>query len=400
MNNGKTIVKLRNLSFFFGALAVIAGALFADNLLVVIRWWSAFAAVHGDSAALAEAGVHGLAPWLDWAAVDYSCATTFIPFLGFLLASRALGRAASAAPAGLEFFPYFRAYDSFNVALGLIGTLWGIILIGFFKMDTVGMGDLMTCLHTALFSTLMAVVWVYLIDHPLLRPWLRGAVMRAYGEAVKDEDAEADEILARLNESARGLNATWRDSASSLETLRAAIEKARAETENFADAERSFSVRAEKLDAAYARLAELTARIAESAERAQTLQNSFAAAAEKLRGERDSLSAELTDVRKASAEEIGKARDDAAVQARRAEELEGSLSAARKSAEDALARMKRDEEDYAKRLAALRDENAELASGGAAARAEAAAAAKRAESAEAEADRLGKLVEKIRSVFS
>ena len=68
-------------------------------------------------------------------------------------------------------FPFFRGSDQLNVALGLFGTLWGIIVIGYFDLDSVTMADLMQCLHTALFSTLMAVVWGFLIDRPLVRPY-------------------------------------------------------------------------------------------------------------------------------------------------------------------------------------------------------------------------------------
>ena len=39
-------------------------------------------------------------------------------------------------------------------------------------MDSVTIGHLMMCLHTALFSTLMAVLWVFIADHAILRPYV------------------------------------------------------------------------------------------------------------------------------------------------------------------------------------------------------------------------------------
>ena len=163
---------------FFAAAAAFSALAFADNVSVVARWWAAFAAAGGVATGMPDRIV-GFLPWFDRFAVDHSCATTFIPFFGFLLAARGAWRVLRRRPADPAYFPYFRSFDQLVVALGLIGTLWGIILIGWYDLESVSMRDLMVCLHTALFSTLMAVVWVYLVDHPLVRPLLRGLLRDA-----------------------------------------------------------------------------------------------------------------------------------------------------------------------------------------------------------------------------
>ena len=97
-------------------------------------------------------------------------------------------------------FPFFRGSDQLNVALGLFGTLWGIIVIGYFKLDTVQMADLMQCLHTALYSTLMAVVWVFMIDRPLVRPFFT-RLLEVSGLAETDDGdlaAAVDRLVVRL----------------------------------------------------------------------------------------------------------------------------------------------------------------------------------------------------------
>ncbi len=136
---------------------------FANNVVAIFNWWSSFIAAGGDSSAFA-AKASGFIPWLDWAVVDYSAVTTFIPMLGFL------------------------------------GTLWGIIVIGYFKLDTVTMADLMQCLHTALFSTLAAVVWVFLVDRPLVRPYFT-RLLEETGLAETDDGdlaAAVDRLVVRL----------------------------------------------------------------------------------------------------------------------------------------------------------------------------------------------------------
>lgn len=162
--------KLRILFAASAALTVLSALAFFNNLVAIVNWWRAFVWAGGDTSGV-PAHAPGCFAWLDWTAVDYSAVTTFIPFLGFFFLTRAAGALLKGKRLPADDFPFFRGSDQLNVALGLFGTLWGIIVIGYFKLETVQMADLMQCLHTALFSTLMAVVWVFLIDRPLIRPY-------------------------------------------------------------------------------------------------------------------------------------------------------------------------------------------------------------------------------------
>ena len=180
-------------------LAVQAGLAFVNNVVALVRWWKAFLAAGGDTAGV-PAHLPGCFAWLDWSAVDYSAVTTFIPFLGFLCLTVAAGRMLRGRRMRAGDFPFFRGSDQLNVALGLFGTLWGIIVIGYFKLDTVTMADLMQCLHTALFSTLMAVVWVFMIDRPLVRPLFTRLLERSGLAETDDGDlaAAVDRLVERL----------------------------------------------------------------------------------------------------------------------------------------------------------------------------------------------------------
>lgn len=180
-------------------LFVFAALAFLNNLAAVVNWWRAFAAAGGNSAEMAP--VSGFIRWLDWSAVDYSAVTTFIPALGFFCTSLALVRLITRKRVSAQNFPFFKGSDQLNVALGLFGTLWGIIVIGYFDLKTVSMGDLMMCLHTALFSTLMAVVWVFMIDRPLIRPYFVGLLEECDLADSGDDDLAAvvDRFIFRLS---------------------------------------------------------------------------------------------------------------------------------------------------------------------------------------------------------
>ena len=181
------------------ALAALASLAFANNVVAIVRWWRAFLEAGGDTS-LVGAHAPGFLPWLDWSAVDYSAVTTLIPALGLLCMARALWRMLRGKRMRAGDFPFFRGSDQLNVALGLFGTLWGIIVIGYFKLDAVTMADLMQCLHTALFSTLTAVVWVFLVDRPLVRPYFTRLLERSGLAETDDGDlaAAVDRLVVRL----------------------------------------------------------------------------------------------------------------------------------------------------------------------------------------------------------
>jgi len=191
--------KAKALLALCAAATSVAALAFLNNVVAVVRWWSAFLAAGGDSASV-SAKMPGFIPWLDWTAVDYSAVTTFIPLLGLACMTAGLARIAGGRRVRAGDFPFFRGSDQLNVALGLFGTLWGIIVIGYFKLDTVSMADLMQCLHTALFSTLTAVVWVFMVDRPLVRPFFTRLLEKSGLAETDDGDlaAAVDRLVVRL----------------------------------------------------------------------------------------------------------------------------------------------------------------------------------------------------------
>ena len=180
-------------------LASLAFLAFVNNVVALVRWWRAFLAAGGDTTSV-PARMPGLFPWLDWSAVDYSAVTTLIPLLGLVCLTVASARLLRGRRLRTGDFPFFRGSDQLNVAFGLFGTLWGIIVIGYFRLDTVTMADLMQCLHTALFSTLTAIVWVFMVDRPLVRPLFVRLLDRSGLAEADDGDlaAAVDRLVARL----------------------------------------------------------------------------------------------------------------------------------------------------------------------------------------------------------
>ncbi len=177
------------------AATVVAFLALINNIYVIVKWWQAFFASGGDSSVM-TAEFSGIFRWLDWSVVDYSAVTTFIPALGLLSITLSLLRIIRGKTSRGEDFPFFKGSDQLIIALGLFGTLWGIIVIGYFELETVTMANLMQCLHTALFSTLMAVVWVFMVDRPFLRPIFQRLLFKS-GLALTDDGDLADAV-ARL----------------------------------------------------------------------------------------------------------------------------------------------------------------------------------------------------------
>ena len=238
---------------------------FVNNVAAVAQWWSAFLAAGGDSSSVA-AKMPGIIPWLSWSAVDYSAVTTFIPTLGFLCMTCALGRMLARRRARAGDFPFFRGSDQLNVALGLFGTLWGIIVIGYFRLDTVTMADLMQCLHTALFSTLMAVVWVFLVDRPLVRPYFTRLLERS-GLAETDEGdlaAAVERLVARLGAASDAFDRRQAEFEAAFERRQAAYEQKFAERQ--AAYERDFDARQKEYVEFFRRRIDELERRAEGAE--------------------------------------------------------------------------------------------------------------------------------------
>lgn len=219
-------------------LTVFSGLAFINNLSVVVRWYAAFNAAGGDSGKMPEA-VSGIIPALDWSAVDYSCVSTLVPLLGFVLILRGLILLLRGKRPDPEFFPFFKAYDQLNVAFGLIGTLWGIILIGYYNMETVTMANLMTCLHTALFSTLVAVVWVFVIDHPVIRPFMHRLLEEC--EPYTSENDDVEDVLERLRKGAAGISEIWAQERENLALLVSSLSSAKNDVSGFSEEVKSIA---------------------------------------------------------------------------------------------------------------------------------------------------------------
>jgi len=169
--------------------AALCGAAWVNNIFCSSHW----------SPKYVSEGAHGWVlkgpiTWLDWTAVDVSTVTTFVPFAGFLMVSLGFLRLLRKEMCRGEYFPFFRTYNALNITLGLIGTIWGLIMIGFYDPTKIQMGDIIVCMNTALYSTLIAAVWVYTLANPLrfIMQRMRAAM---YGE---EDDADVESALASL----------------------------------------------------------------------------------------------------------------------------------------------------------------------------------------------------------
>ena len=163
----------KRLLFFLSVVVALAGSVFfgllwSNNLVSAWRYHAML--VEGGDNVVADAQSPGFLSFLNWSVVDVTTVTTLIPFFGFLLITWGLFRIRHD-----EEWPFFEGYGKFNIALGLLGTIWGIILVGYYPPEQISIAALMRCLHTAMFSTLAAVAWVMVIVPVVVRPWL-GAV--------------------------------------------------------------------------------------------------------------------------------------------------------------------------------------------------------------------------------
>lgn len=206
--------------------ALFATAAFVNNVFAVANWWRAFLAAGGNGEAV-SAKAPGCFAALDWSAVDYSAVTTLIPAIGFWFMTAGAWRILRRRRARPGDFPFFKGSDQLYIALGLFGTLWGIIVIGFYNLETVGMPDLMQCLHTALFSTLTAVVWVFLVDRPIVRPFFTKLLVSTGLDDTDDGDlaAAVDRLVTRLGDATEAFDAREKEYQTAFERRLANYEK-------------------------------------------------------------------------------------------------------------------------------------------------------------------------------
>lgn len=135
--------------------------------------------------------LEGILHFLDWSAVDFSTATTAIPLIGSIGIAMALFRIVRAhegnAPPD---FPFSKKFNEWIILVGFAGTVCGLIfsLSGEKSLTSEKVMSLLTDLFlgldTALWSTLMALLWVGLVNYPLsvLMRWLYDRSAEPFGE--------------------------------------------------------------------------------------------------------------------------------------------------------------------------------------------------------------------------
>lgn len=201
-------------------LTVIAGLAWYNNVKVLLQW---------NPLDSFETKYYGPISWLNWSVVDYSTVSTFVPFFGILLTMIGFFRISNAkknsdAP---EYFPFFKSYASVTVALGLIGTVWGIIMIGYYDPKTIQMSQLIKCLHTALYSTLIALLWVFLVVLPI-----RYVMQRLYRLVSNYKEANK---IADISSSLKNLGSAAVNATSDLSSVRVELGKLKDQTSETKD---------------------------------------------------------------------------------------------------------------------------------------------------------------------
>ena len=216
---------------FIPAPAVVAasagsgffGILWLNNLVSAWRYHVMLA--EGDT--FSGTFPPGLWPALSWSAVDASTVTTWIPFFGFLLILHGLLRVDGRAE-----WPFFPGYERLNIALGLLGTIWGIILVGYYPDDQINVSALIRCcLHTAMFSTLAAVAWVMVVLPAAVMP-----VMHLCRKLHGGIDPGIDSLGELADEFTRNVGRAGE----ALESGAAAMQRFRTETAGGIESLRSF----------------------------------------------------------------------------------------------------------------------------------------------------------------
>lgn len=192
-------VKYYFFAFVSFVLAFITGVAWLNNVYLLLQWNP------NDGKGVTY---FGFIKCLDWSAVDFSTVATFVPFMGFLLIGIGFIRLSREKGNISEYFPFFKIYNDFTGTLGLIGTVWGLVMIGFYKPETITMADLITCLQTALWSTLIALLWVYFVANPV-RWMMHYCHKQVVGEVVgSDSDlaTQFDILGCSASKSSQGLD--------------------------------------------------------------------------------------------------------------------------------------------------------------------------------------------------
>ncbi len=214
-------IMARNIAWFCVLLAVLGSLIWFNNLSIALQWNPK--AGHGFE-------YHGPISYFDRFAVDFSTVSTLVPFFGMCLIARGFFSIAKAKEKTncSKVFPFFVNYERIMVALGLMGTVWGLIMIGYYPSEQVQMSQLINCLRTALYSTLIALIWVFLIVIPL-----RYSMQRAYrsisGYQVLKPNETIISLLGDLSSAASGLTETINETSSTFSQLKNEVSGAKKE---------------------------------------------------------------------------------------------------------------------------------------------------------------------------
>jgi len=284
-----------------GILTAGTGLLWLNNLSSAVQSYSLL--FSGTPEVSLSGHTPGFLPYSDWAALDLSTVSTFIPFFGLVCITAGLITVRRRGKEALtEYFPFFKSYDRINIALGLIGTIWGIIIIGFYRPEEINVANLMLCLHTALFSTLVAVVWVSILLPVAVTPLMR----RLAGESASDAGGAAgdDDLFALVDKLGVSAREVCREFEKSNEQLHTFNGRLRNSAEELNECSVNLSTMLHRLTGTgdlwqkeQARQVEILAKTAEMVESVSNIQAQLTAQLENLRRDNATLQAQNAALR-------------------------------------------------------------------------------------------------------
>lgn len=208
-------------SILSGLLTIFTGIAWINN--VYLSWYKSIWLMPKQDGK--ENNIQGIFHFFDKLTFDHSTVSLFIPFFGFLLIAVACLRIISGFKKNQKKqdswsgFPFFQGYSEFTVALGLIGTVWGLIMIGYFpELDELKISDVIKALHTALFSTLFALVWVYIVVQRVVNP-----IMMCFIE--KHEPLSIEKTISDFESQLSSLNSVIKNTTQNFDDLKTKINK-------------------------------------------------------------------------------------------------------------------------------------------------------------------------------
>jgi len=242
-----------------GLLSFFSGVVWLNN--VYLSWIKRIWMLEGKVALQ----IQGLIPIFDFFCIDHSTVSTFIPFFSLLWLTWGFYRIHRWANSNetiflKEEFPYFPGYNEWMVALGLMGTVWGLIMIGYLpNLENLKISDLIGALRTALFSTLVALFWVYIIVLRFINPSMKGLARKCIKTpATPRPEGSLPAALKNLTDNLELLNLVLGDSTEIIEKF-----KTKVTVKKLEEADKFFKICTETLpemkDASLTQIIKLTA---------------------------------------------------------------------------------------------------------------------------------------------